>query len=182
MPPSPLQERQHFHTRRYEFQGFRRGDGLWDIEGHMTDVKTYGFQNEHRGEIRAGQPIHDMWIRLTIDEEFIVQDVEAVTDAGPFAVCPDVVPNFKRMIGVKVGRGWRKAIRDRVGGIEGCTHLVEMLGSMATVAFQTLHPIITRKTDSRRPQEKPQLIDSCHAFRSDGAIVKKRWPEFYTGD
>ena len=53
---SPLSgpvERKHLHTRRYEFQGFQRADGLWDIEGHMTDTKTYGFQNAWRGEIKA---------------------------------------------------------------------------------------------------------------------------------
>jgi len=30
-----------------------------------------------------------------------------------------------------------------------------------------------------RAENTPQ--DSCHAFRSDGEIVEKRWPEFYTG-
>jgi len=26
------------------------------------------------------------------------------------------------------------------------------------------------------------LIDSCHAFKSDGEIVRKQWPEHYTGE
>ena len=28
---------------------------------------------------------------------------------------------------------------------------------------------------------KPRIIDSCHAYASDGLVVKEAWPEFYTG-
>ena len=86
-----------------------------------------------------------MWLRVTVDENFIVRDIEAVTDAGPFAVCPDIAPNFKKMIGVRMRSGWRREIHERLGGVEGCTHLVEALGAMATVAFQTLYPILSRE-------------------------------------
>ena len=54
----------------------------------MTDTKTYGLENRDRGRIEPEEPIHEMWLRLTIDEEFQVRDIEAVTDAGPFAICP----------------------------------------------------------------------------------------------
>ena len=73
MPLSPPAERQHIHTRRVTCQGFRRADGLWDIEGHITDVKTYPFANDYRGTIEPGDPIHDMWIRLTLDDSFEVK-------------------------------------------------------------------------------------------------------------
>ncbi|HYD97931.1 MAG TPA: DUF2889 domain-containing protein, partial [Alphaproteobacteria bacterium] len=79
MPLSAPAARRHIHTRTVTCQGFRREDGLWDIEGHMTDVKTYAFGNEWRGEIAPGEPLHDMWMRLTIDDGFTVHAVEAVT-------------------------------------------------------------------------------------------------------
>ena len=56
MALSPNAAREHLHTRALEFQGYRRDDGLFDIEAHLTDVKSYGFKNEHRGEIKAGEP------------------------------------------------------------------------------------------------------------------------------
>ena len=181
MPLPPAAERERLHTRAYEFAGYRRADGLWDIEGHMTDVKTYSFQNRYRGEVRAGEPLHDMWIRLTLDEDMIVRDIEAATEAGPYAVCPAIAPNFKRMIGEKVGAGWRSTIRKKLGGVEGCTHLVEMLGAMATAAYQTLYPALAKKAAENPKPGKPALIDSCHAYRSDGEVVKQAWPAFYTG-
>jgi len=164
------------------FAGYRRADGLWDIEGHLVDTKTYAFHNDHRGEIRPGVPLHDMRIRLTIDDKFLIHDAEAVTDHGPFEVCPAITPNFKKMIGVTIAGGWRREIRNRLGGTEGCTHLVELLTAMATVAFQTLYPTLAKRSKDKPVTEKPRLIDSCHAFRSDGDIVKASWPDFYSGE
>ncbi len=184
-PTSPLPapvERERLHTRSYEFGGYRRNDGLWDIEGRMTDTKTYAFKNRHRGEVQAGEALHDMWIRLTIDEDFVVQDIQAATTAGPFASCPTAAANYERMIGRKMGRGWRQSVRTRLGGVEGCTHLTEMLQAMATVAYQTLYPVRAKKAAENPRPGKPPLIDTCHAFRSDGDVVKAQWPEHYTGE
>lgn len=181
MPLSPPAEREHLHTRQLEFRGFRRGDGLWDIEAHLTDVKTYGFPNTYRGEIAAGEPVHDMWLRVTLDDDFIVQGIEAVTDGSPFRTCPQITPNFQKMIGVRMSSGWRRTVRERLGGVEGCTHLVEALGAMATVAFQTLHAGLKNKREKTARLGKPPLIDTCHAFASDGEVVEKLWPDFYTG-
>jgi hypothetical protein len=182
MPLSPPAERERLHTRLYDFGGYRRADGLWDIEGNMTDTKSYAFKNEFRGEIKPGEALHDMWIRLTLDENLVVQDIEAQTDDGPYAICPAIAPNFKRMIGVRMGRGWRQKVREELGGAEGCTHLVEMLQAMSTVAFQSLYPVLAKKAqENPRPGRSP-LIDTCHAYKSDGEIVKKQWPEHYTGE
>ena len=53
MPLSPPVGRQHLHTRRVTCQGFFRDDGLWDIEGRITDEKTYEHANEWRGPLEA---------------------------------------------------------------------------------------------------------------------------------
>ena len=53
--------------------------------------------------------------------------------------------------------------------------------AMATVAFQTLYPVRAKKAAARKPGEKPGLLDSCFAFRSDSPVVKQSWPDFYTG-
>lgn len=181
MPLSPPTEREHLHTRSIDCRGYQRADGLWDIEGHLRDVKSYGFENEYRGKIDADEALHDMWLRVTIDDHFVIQDIEAVTDASPYAICPAIAPNFKKVIGVKMGAGWRREIKERLGGAEGCTHLVETLGALATVAFQTLYPTLAKKQKGKKRIGKPPLLDSCHAFSSEGELAKKYWPSFYTG-
>ena len=54
MPLSPPVDREPIHFRKYDFAGFRRADGLWDIEGRMVDTKSYAFENSFRGTIEAG--------------------------------------------------------------------------------------------------------------------------------
>ena len=66
-------ERELRHTRRVRYEGYKRADGLWDIEAHLTDVKSHDNPMK-AGVRRAGQPIHEMWLRLTIDRHFTVLD------------------------------------------------------------------------------------------------------------
>lgn len=185
MPLSPAAAREPIHTRRVTCEGYRRADGLWDIEGHLTDVKSYAFSNESRGEVKPGEPVHDMWIRLTVDSDFVVREVEAVTDAAPFGVCPSIAPAFKQLAGLRIGPGWTKAVKQRLGGVHGCTHLTELLGPIATTAFQTIYPIVAKemrdKPEAPQDGRPPLLLNSCHAFRSDGEVVRRSWPQFYTG-
>jgi len=190
MPLSSAAPRELTHTRSIECHGFRRADGLWDIEGHLTDTKTYGFSNHFRGTVAPGTPVHEMWLRLTVDDRLVIHAVEAATDASPYAVCPEVVPNFQRLKGLRIYFGFHKQVRDLIGGTAGCTHLVDLLGPVANTAYQTVFPWRARQAEERlaaegkapeRPARKPKLIDSCHAFASDGEVVKRYWPDFYSG-
>lgn len=186
MPLSEPAAREPLHTRTVTCNGYRRSDGLWDIEGHITDVKTYAFDNDWRGTVRPGDPVHDMWIRLTLTDDFLVTAVEAVTDKSPFEVCGGIAGNFQRLVGLRVAPGWTRKVRELLGGAEACTHLVELLGPVATTAFQTIYPARARERNRRQEagppsNERPRLLDSCHAFRSDGEVVRRLWPAHYTG-
>ncbi len=183
MPLSAPQPREHIHTRDIICTGYRRADGLWDIEGRLVDTKTYAFNNNERGDIPPGVPVHEMWIRLTVTDSLEIKEVEVTTDYSPFAVCRDVAANFQRLVGLRIGPGWRKRALDRVGGVEGCTHIVELLAPVATTAFQTIFPIKNReRSASQASSDKPpRLLNTCHAFRSDGEKVKEFWPKFYDG-
>lgn len=182
MPLSPPAEREEIHTRAITCQGFRRADGQWDIEGRITDTKTYGFDNEWRGEITPGTPIHDMWIRVTVTEDLEITDVEAVTDHSPYQICSAVTPNYRRLIGARIKPGFTKKVQQLLGGGEGCTHLRDLLGPVATTAYQTILPLRSRgkpETSWDGPAaRRPRLLDSCYAFRADGEIAKRNWPEW----
>lgn len=187
MPLSAPAPRAHIHTRAIRFTGFEREDGLFDIEAHMTDTKTYPFGNDWRGQITPGEALHEMLVRVTVDAQFVVQQVEACTENSPFQMCPEITPNYKALVGLKMGRGWREGIRERVGGVAGCTHITELLYQMATVAFQTITPL--RKHRNNRPDsdmshmgKKPVVLNTCHAWADDSPVVKANAPTFYTGD
>ena len=191
MPLSSPVNRQLLHARNITCLGFYRDDGLWEIEGRLTDRKDYSFENENRGQVDAGEPVHDMWLRLTLNDNLLITNVEASTDASPYTICPDITKNFSRLKGITIGPGWRKAIKNKVGGIHGCTHLVELLGPIATTAYQTIFSekaqILKKakfsesktKMVAGEERNKPRLLNTCHAFNESSSVVKKRWPNFY---
>ena len=84
--------------------------------------------------------------------------------------------------------GFTRNVKERLGGVHGCTHLVELLGPMATTAFQTIYPILFRERAERGEdaapgkKRRPSLLNTCHAYASDSEIVRRHWPDFYTGD
>lgn len=178
MPLSEPAAREPIHQRTVQCHGYRRADGLWDIEGHIVDVKTYDFENTERGKVEAGVPVHEMRVRITVDDEFLIHDAEACTEHAPFGVCSQAAPSMKELKGVRIGAGWRREINKRIGGTLGCTHLRELLGPMATTAFQTIVPL--RAGESRSaPGKRPSVIGTCHAYAPDSPVVKRLWPEHY---
>jgi hypothetical protein len=179
MPLSPPSPREALHDRVVHCRGYRRADGLWDIEGRMVDTKTYGFPNHDRGEIKAGEPLHEMWVRVTIDDDFLIHAVEASTEFGPFNVCGDIAPAFSALAGLRIGAGFQREVRERLGGVKGCTHLIELFGPLATTAYQTLFPVREKKAAEDAGRSRPKVIDTCHALAADGEVVKRQWPRFH---
>jgi hypothetical protein len=154
----PAAAREPIHTRRIVCNGYRRADGLWDIEGELTDIKSYPFDNRFRGAIPPGTPLHGMKLRLTIDDDMIVREAHAASYATPYETCPAIAPDFAALAGLRIGRGWRKAVLERLGG----------------TAFQTVFPLRKAKGEGR-----PAHLDTCHALAVDGEIVRRDYPEFH---
>ncbi len=86
------------------------------------------------------------------------------------------------MKGLRIAAGWSAAVRERLAGRDGCTHLTELLGPLATVAFQTLSQVRSAKPTPVDANGRPRKIDSCYAYASDRGVVLSRWPEHYDGD
>jgi hypothetical protein len=176
MPLSPPAPRKHLHTRQVICQGFQREDGLWDIEGQMIDTKSYDFTNHDRGVIRAGESVHHMLMRITIDDDMVIRAAEVVMADTPFAVCPAIAPNFEGLVGMTLGLGLRMQLTAKFGGTNGCTHILELMGPIATTAYQTL----SVRGPKTVPGSRPPTIGRCHAMAADGPVVARMWPDYST--
>lgn len=180
--PAP---RRHLHTRSVVFHGYDREDGLWDIEAHMTDTKTYA-QGSYgsAGGRKAGDPIHDMWIRLTVDDDFVVHAIETSMASTPLDECQNATPPMQGMVGVNLGPGLRKAIERVLGRTQGCTHLRELLVNMATVAYQLISHGKRYRQGFDAFQVGPELkhpprhLGQCITWDVDGPAVARIYPQF----
>ncbi|VTU16582.1 MULTISPECIES: DUF2889 domain-containing protein [unclassified Variovorax] len=181
--PLPAAEPRHaLHQRRVELQGYARLDGLYDIEARMVDTKSCAMTLGDLRHVAPGEPIHDMSIRLVVNDRLDLIEVEACIDASPFAICGEATRVLQSLRGLRIGPGWSGAVRERLGGRQGCTHLAELLGPLATVAFQTLWQVRESLPTPVDASGKPRKIDSCHAYASHRDVVRRRWPQYYDGD
>lgn len=177
--PLPAQNvpRQSLHRRDISVRGFKREDGLFDIEGHLHDTKDIDFKVAS-GSRQAGESLHSMWIRITIDNTLTIVDAVASSDAMPYpGYCDQITLAYKKLIGLAIRPGFTNQVRDRLGGIQGCTHITELVGSLATTAFQTI-----AGQGIQTPDKKPFQLDRCHALRTDGPAVARYYPNWYRGD
>ena len=169
---SPPAEREDRHNRQVSCHGYARKDGLLDIEGELIDTKAYDFPSSTHGIITSGTPVHHMQVRITIDFEMVIQHAEAVTINGPYAVCPKGAENITGLIGLKIGPGWKRKVQAAIGGSKGCTHITELMGPMATTAFQTLYGEKARQERNAVGADQsqqlktplPSLTNSCIAY------------------
>ena len=173
-------EREVLHHRQIEMRGFRRSDGLFEVEGRVIDRKPFDFTPASSERvILAHQPIHDMGVRLVFDRSMLIVEVQTFTDASPYEICPAGGAALQDMKGVRIGPGWSSEVRRRLMGPESCTHLVELLLPMATAAIQTMSPINADKADRLDANGRPWQIDACYAYSAERALVEKRWPQFH---
>ncbi len=196
MPLSDSVQRRKIHTREICCEAFFREDGLWDIEGRIVDSKTYDFANRDRGgTIKAGEALHDMSLRITVDEQLQIHHAEAVTDASPFNICPEIADSYAKLVGLRIGSGWRQQLRERVGGTAGCTHLTDLLAPMATTAVQAMksgsRKALDTQSSKRQPPKQPprrdtaagasKIINRCYALSESGPVVREFFPKLYKG-
>jgi hypothetical protein len=176
MPLPAAVVRSPLHHRNISVRGYRREDGLFDIEGALTDVKDVDLLGVSFIR-KAGEPIHQMWLRITIDKDLSIVDAVAVTDAMPYAGhCDRVTADYRKLIGLSIRPGFSEKVRALFGGTAGCTHLTDLIGTLATTAFQTLAGQVARD-----PEKKPYQLDRCHALRTDGPAVAEFYPRWYRG-
>jgi hypothetical protein len=182
MPLSPpISRRALRHTRTINVEAYARDDGLWDIDAHITDVKTR--DTKLGSGIRpAGAPVHDLWLRLTIDIHMNVVDAEAVSEKVPYVgYCDTIGPAYKKLIGLNLAKGFRHGVKERLSGIKGCTHLTELSQVLPTAAIQAFagEVVDTHGGDQVDQQNrKPFQLDRCHALRTDGPAVAKYYPRW----
>ncbi len=176
----PAAPRRHLHTRRITYRGYLRDDGMWDIEGELHDSKEYDINLGYRGELPAGGAIHNMLIRITIDDNMVIHDVAAAMPSTPYLECRPAIDPIRAVIGLQMGRGWKKKIEGAIGGLDGCTHVRELLSGAATAAYQTVYPYRSNasKLKSTEVTEQPKHLNQCKAWDLKGAVVMRYFPQF----
>ncbi|MFC0131121.1 hypothetical protein CR105_04455 [Massilia eurypsychrophila] len=182
MPLSSPVPRALRHTRAIQVDAFARDDGLWDLDARISDVKMRDILLAS-GLRAGGAPVHDLWLRITINIDLIIVDAEASSDAVPYpGYCDTIAPAYKSLIGLSLTNHFRLRLKDRLAGVLGCTHLTELSLVLPTAAIQAFANDVIKTRDGDGDDastEQPFQLDRCHALRVDGAAVAKYYPRWY---
>ncbi|MEJ0069521.1 MAG: DUF2889 domain-containing protein [Pseudomonadota bacterium] len=153
--------------------------------GHRRPYGRYASDRDRafwRGQIAPGDPIHDMWVRLTIDDAMKVHDAEAVIDRHPYPPCPQAAPSLAAIKGHTIAPGWSMLVKRASRRRQELHHLMELLMPIATTAYQTMAPYRrAREQTAGAPTARPGKIDSCYSYSREREVVARFWPEFYEG-
>jgi hypothetical protein len=187
MPLSEPHPREFLTGRTITCNGYLRDDGLVEIEGRLVDVRGYPTPfNGWRDTVPTGQPVHEMWVRIAFDDTLTIRFAECATDSAPYPTCREITPNVGRLVGLTIVGGFKKQARARIGGTEGCTHVLALIDAMSSVAVHALAG--SRRSQGRdtmlgtygtRDPTRHPLVDSCHSYAADSEIVQKLWPDSY---
>lgn len=171
------------HVRQIRYEGYRRSDGLWDIELRLCDERDYASQGFERGAIPPGSPVHDIRLCVTLDDALVVRAITGEYAARPFGACVRALPPLQRLLGACVAQGWRRQVASQLGGEVGCAHVRDMLVQLAAAAYQIV-PVWHARTRGvavrRADGEAPMHLGQCVAWALEGDAVAAIYPEFAT--
>ena len=173
--------RRQIHTREIVSRGYVRDDGMFDIEAELIDHKPFVYEDRERGELQPGAPIHQIRVRVTVDNDLIVRDIACEMAEIPFGYCRGALDGVPSLVSVSVGPGWRRAVDERMRGRKGCTHLRELLYCVGTVVFQTISPyreqfISEIGAPKGGDDGLPFFLDQCYSWAADSPVVQEYFP------
>ena len=109
MPEKKQEKPRHqMHRRVIDCDGYLRDDGLWEVEARLVDTKTFLQRDQFRGDLPPGTPVHDIRLRLAVDDSLIVREAETNMAATPFPSCIEVDGILARLIGEQIGEAGAK--------------------------------------------------------------------------
>lgn len=162
-------------------KAYQRDDGLFDVEARLVDRKPFPLLRMNAAvPTPAGEALHDISVRLTVDGNYVVHAIEASSDVTPFDLCKEAEATLSVLVGERIARGWSAIVKERLRGAASCSHLMEMLIPLATTALQGIRGLNPEGARfSVDAKGVPLKLDSCYAYGRQREVVKINWPEHY---
>jgi Protein of unknown function (DUF2889) len=172
--------RRAVHLRRVSCEAFEREDGLLEIEGLLLDTKSVPIRLLDGREIPAGEVIHQMRVRLTVDRHRQILDARVYSERHPYRECVDIEQAYQSLVGMRIHPGFTREVKQLFRGVKGCSHISELIPPMASTVFQVLWADSDfGQGDPEGSTERVSPVGGCHALRPEGEIVTLHLPSSF---
>jgi hypothetical protein len=132
------------HQRDYHVEGFEESNNTLRIVGRVHDQRPFGIISRDTEPLS----VHDMTVELIVDIETLrIISCRSSMAAHPHDECPGILTAYKQIEGLSVIRGYTNAVRERLGGPRGCTHITALLIAMGPVITQSLWSLRWARVD-----------------------------------
>jgi len=104
----------------------------------------------------------------------------------PHMKCNTIEPDYQKLVGLSIARGFSRHIKDLFGRAHGCTHIGALLQAMAPVAIQSMWSMNSANvggdasgesnnvtsSDEGRERAMAFNLNTCHIWAEDGENVQ----------
>lgn len=128
--------------------------------------------------------IHALRLEGTISlPDLVIRSIEATSTEQPFDACAASVDPMRKLVGVRIGPGFRNQVMERIGGVRGCTHYLSMALDLG--ASHTLTTYLQMEVEAPRRGEgaddgrwiavglriEPRLENACIGLKSESPVI-----------
>ena len=170
-----IDKEKKIHTRDIKIATFAYDDAHIIVEGELN-VNRIVPNFSHTGDVYPPGNIHHMFLRLLIEIESIrIVRVEIEMPGIPHQECPETIPSFAKLEGMRIAPGFTSKVRKMLGGPKGCAHLSGLLMAMASAALQGLWTYGARshlQAEDINAIANEYLVNTCWVWREDGPLVE----------
>ncbi|MCX7983088.1 MAG: DUF2889 domain-containing protein [Syntrophales bacterium] len=163
------------HTRTIEINTYVAGENKLIVEGILKDER---FQETYvpTGEKFPPGIMHHMSIRLLVNgSDMKIEDVAVEFGHVPREYCRETEECLRPVKGMQITKGFTGRVKELVGGVKGCAHLVELLQAMAPASFQGVAAYRAKKPtvlDARLfKMVHDRLVNTCYVWREGGPLT-----------
>jgi hypothetical protein len=111
---------------------------------------------------------------------FTIEKVSVTFNEHPHTHCVDIIPDYDRLVGVSIARGYNNKVKELFGGPRGCTHIGALLTAMGPVAIQSGWSMRAgsgnnKSREEMTPEERERSyamnLNTCHMWDENGDMV-----------
>lgn len=128
--------------------------------------------------------IHELRLEgiLTLPD-LTIDSICAKAIEQPFHTCGASVEPMSRLAGVRIGPGFRQAVLEKIGGVQGCSHFLSMALDLG--ALHTLTTYLQMEAEAPRRgigaddgqwmaiglRVEPRLVDACIGLSRESPVI-----------
>ncbi len=166
------------HERRLEFKTFPLKDNQLIVEGWLKDDRHVS-RYQLDGSLSPPGKVHRICVRLLLGGwPLSILDAEAEMPVVPHDECPTTQGTVKKLIGMTISHGYGDEVLERLGGIQGCAHMVQLIIAMGNAALHgywsnKLRHFQTLPDSLKKIPELDYVINSCQVWGKNGPLIQK---------